>query len=141
MGIIQKILGAVLFMATVMMSTTAFATDTDKLAAKIDVKPGDEMNAVNSDTDTMLEVALLGSEDFDVNNVDVNTVTLGEVKSSKDSLVADSNGDGIADLIFVFSTAELGLENGDSELTLKGQTKDGKSFEGTDKVSNSKTEA
>lgn len=109
--------------------------ESEPFTAKIDIKPGDDLNMVNSESDKTLEVALIGSADFDVGNVDASTITLGEAKSNEDFRIADINADGIDDFIVAFSTDDLLLNKGVNELTLKGKTKDGKSFEGSDMVS------
>lgn len=82
----------------------------------------------------ILEVAVLGSADFDVNNIDQSTLAIGDVKGEGDFLVEDRNNDGMDDLVAEFSTKNLNLKQGTQELTIKGKTKDGKMFEGSDEI-------
>ncbi len=82
----------------------------------------------------ILEVAVMGSRDFDVNTIDQTTLAIGEVKGNGEFLVIDRNNDGMDDLIAEFSTDDLKLKEGVQKLTLKGQTKDGKLFEGSDQI-------
>jgi len=84
------------------------AEESEAFAANIDIKPGDDLNMVNPESDKALEVALLGGDDFDVNNVDAATLTLAEATSSEDAKIGDINDDGIDDLLVVFSTDQLG---------------------------------
>jgi hypothetical protein len=112
----------------------AWKTGDKAFAPKIDVKPNDDLNKIDPKLDKTLEVALLGSAGFDVNNVDQDSLLLGNAKGDGRVRLADSNLDGFNDLIAEFSTEDLQLDEGSNELTLKGKTKDGKSFEGSDKI-------
>jgi hypothetical protein len=101
----------------------------------IDIMPGTYRNPVNLKKKGNLPVAILGSADLDVAEVDPSTLVLGNEAGPGTSLVRKNNGtyaaymedvnsDGVMDLIVMFPTAELVL-NGDltelsTELVLRG---------------------
>ena len=87
-----------------------------------------------------LEIAVLGTADFDVNTIDQKSLAIGDVKGSGEYTVADRNNDGIDDLVAEFTVADLDLKQGSQELTLKGKTKDGKMFKGSDQITVTKAE-
>lgn len=109
---------------------------------QIDIKPGNKQNNVNICAQGVLSVAILSTETFDATEeVDPSTVSLAgaSVKTvGKDDRPLtqnrDVNKDGITDLVVQFSIEELGLESGDTEAELTGQTFDGKPIEGTGAV-------
>jgi hypothetical protein len=124
----------------------------------IDIKPQSCPNPLNLKSRGVLPVAVLGSEDFDVNNIDVASIRLAEVapiRSSFDDVatpVADGNEcecitegpDGYTDLTLKFKTQEIveKLINAPNELvdsqplslTLTGASSDDTLIEGTDCV-------
>jgi hypothetical protein len=98
----------------------------EALPVYLDVKPGSCPNPLNVKGKGVLPVAVLGTEDFDVTQIDPSSVTLGVDNS--DHLVSplrwsledvatpfegdfcdchDLNGDGYIDLAFKFKTQEL----------------------------------
>ena len=107
----------------------------------IDIKPGSDPNSINLCSEGVVPVAILGSDSFDVNDIDSDTLRLAdsEVKVAGRSdrelcSVEDVNDDGILDLVCHFVTVELGLTGGDTEATVRGELLDGTPFEGTDSV-------
>ena len=46
--------------------------------------------------------------------------------------IKDVNHDGLPDIFFYFKNRDTGIECGDTEATLVGETYDGTAFEGTD---------
>jgi len=124
----------------------------------IDIKPQSCPNPLNLKSRGVLPVAVLGSEDFDVNNIDVASIRLADVapiRSSFDDVatpVADGNEcecttegpDGYTDLTLKFKTQEIVEKfiNAPNELvggltlslTLTGALSDGTLIEGTDCV-------
>lgn len=111
----------------------------------IDIKPGSFPNSINPRSRGLIPVALLGSEDFDVTDVDVTTLAFGSAGSApKHDLtdewtynehLQDVNLDGFVDLVAHFPTQETGILCGDTEATLSGELLDGSPFEGTDAIS------
>jgi len=108
--------------------------DDEAILVDIDVLPGNTENQFAS-SNPDLDVVLLGSDDFNVSTVDLNSLTLNETSYEGQPMMADTNGDGWEDLIFVFAAQDLDLHADANKLTLKGKTKDGKTFSGSDNVS------
>ena len=86
-----------------------------------------------------MPAAILGSDSFDVANVNVNTVTLGalevRMRGNKGPLcgIEDVNDDGFDDLVCHFEDDPDFWEPNDNDTaTLAGQLLDGTEFEGTD---------
>jgi hypothetical protein len=108
----------------------------------IDIKPGNDQNNVNICAQGVLPVAILSFESFDATEeVDPSTISLagaGVKTVGKDDRPLtqnrDVNKDGITDLVVKILIEELGLESGDTEAELTGQTFDGKPIKGTDSV-------
>jgi hypothetical protein len=90
----------------------------------------------------VVPVAIFGSEEFDVAELDVTTLRFGpdEVPCAHDLTdlfdynehLEDVNLDGFMDLMLHFETQDTGIVCGDTEATLSGQTLGDQFFEGTD---------
>jgi probable HAF family extracellular repeat protein len=122
------------------------------LTVAVDIKPQSCPNPLNVDSKGMLPVAILGSADFDVNTVDVNSIELAGVQPIRSSLedvampVSDGNEcdcnaagpDGHTDLTLKFKTQEIVNALGEVvdgevlKLTLTGELLDGTTIEGMD---------
>ena len=102
----------------------------------IDIKPGSDPNSINSKSMGLVPVAILGSADFDVTEVDIATVTFGPGGAAPvhGGHLEDVNGDGLTDLVVHFVQKETGLSPGDTEAELEGYTFDGQHFCGMDAV-------
>lgn len=124
----------------------------------IDIKPQSCPNPLNLKSRGVLPVAVLGSEYFDVNNIDVASIRLADIAPIRSSFedvatpVADGNEcectaegpDGYTDLTLKFKTQEIveklinapgKLLGGQTlSLTLTGALSDGTLIEGTDCV-------
>ena len=104
----------------------------------IDIKPGGDVNPINLKSHGVIPVAILGSADFSV--MDLNRTTLrfghcgneGAAASTFD--IKDVNRDGIPDLVSHFRTQDTNLLMGDTVACLVGATEDGKMVHGTDVV-------
>jgi len=104
----------------------------------IDIKPGSSTNPINVKSNGVLPVAIIGSSDLDVNDIDIATLTLvgpgGEIALIPDKWSSDG------DLIIFFSTQAvvgiLGDVNDGDTVTLKinGNLLNGMPIEGEDVV-------
>jgi len=103
----------------------------------IDIKPDSQINNVNPGSKGVIAVSVLTSEDFDALQVDVDTVQFGPAGTAKahsQAHVKDVDYDGDMDLLFHFRTQETGIQCGDTEATLTGNTWGGIQISGTDSV-------
>ena len=105
---------------------------------EIDIMPSGDPNSINPSIEGVLPVAILGSDSFDVADVDVTTLAFGPSGASFDHSrgphFEDLNGDGFTDLMVHFRVEETGIEFGDRMACLRGETLDGTSFAGCDAV-------
>ncbi|MEE9593535.1 MAG: hypothetical protein V3W28_08140 [Thermoplasmata archaeon] len=136
--------------------------ESSHLEVPVDVKPGSCRNPLNGKSQGMLPVAILGTEDFDVSQIDLTTVELytdlGYVVPLRwsledvatpfqpfvgkvDAFDCTTDGpDGFLDLTLKFSTQEIvdvlgEVSDGDVlVLALHGALLDGTTFEGEDVV-------
>jgi len=106
------------------------------LHINIDIKPGnaDIVSPINPKSKGKIPVALLGSRDFSVRDVDVSSLRFGhtgdEASLSKCTGREDANHDGALDLVCHFENEVAGFSPADEEAVLKGKLEDGRSFEG-----------
>jgi hypothetical protein len=110
----------------------------------IDIKPGSDSNPIQPSGRGNLPVAVLGSDIFDVTDVDVTTLVFGPdaaapshglTKSGKfDDHLRDVNDDGFTDLISHYRLQDTGIEPDDAEACINGETLDGTPFEGCDAI-------
>jgi hypothetical protein len=105
---------------------------------EIDIKPGSDANKINPSSRGAVFVAILGAEGFDVTNIDTMTLAFGPEDAGPARAVGgnhrDLNADGFPDLLVRFRIDESGIKNGDTETCLRGETLDGRSFEGCDAI-------
>jgi hypothetical protein len=108
------------------------------LIADLDIKPGSDPNSINPSIDGEIPVAILGSDTFDVMDVDVTTLAFGPDGAAPDHShgphFEDVNGDGLPDLMAHFRTEEAGVVFGTLVACVSGKTLDGKPFNGCDAV-------
>ena len=108
------------------------------LSVNVDIKPGSDPNSINPTQVGDLPVAILGSASFDVADVDETTLAFGPAGAAPDhrslSHLENVNDDGFTDLMAHFRIKKTGIEFGDMEACLSGETLDGEPFEGCDAV-------
>lgn len=117
----------------------------------IDIKPGSFPNSINLSSGGATPVAILGSTDLDVNEINVTTLSLGtagiktvgkldkylcsvEDVSGDFSFGPEGASDGFDDLVCHFVTIMIVPEEGDTVATLSGELLDGTPIEGSDSV-------
>jgi hypothetical protein len=110
----------------------------------LDIKPGSDSNPINPSGRGNLPVAVLGSDSFDVLDVDVTTLAFGPdaatpshdlTKSGAfEDHLRDVNDDGLTDLISHYRIENTGIEPDDAEACITGETLDGTPFEGCDVI-------
>ena len=121
----------------------------EELEIEIDIDPGDRGNTVSLLRNRFLRVALLGGDDFDVTDVDLDSVTFGvdgdETGAEQNrrgrfyGYYRDVDGDGTRDLVLFFDLWDTGLfddgvQFGQIDFTLNGQLDDGTAFSGSDSI-------
>jgi len=110
----------------------------------IDIKPGSFPNSINlKKAKGVIPVAILGSDVFDVMEVDVTTLRFGATGTEqvpahdiavRPHSLEDVNGDGFMDLISHYVSGGTGILSGDTEAFISGKTFDGINFMGSDSV-------
>ena len=109
----------------------------------VDVKPGSDPNSINLCSNGAVPIAILGSDTFDVYDIDTEALRFAEasvkVVGMKDphSLCSyeDVNDDLFYDLVCHFLTADIaGIDGQTSTATVNGELLNGTSIEGTDIV-------
>jgi probable HAF family extracellular repeat protein len=116
----------------------AFLLTPAEIKVSIDIKPGGSDNSINPKSQGKIPVAILSTPDFYApDKVDLTSLTFGRT-GNEHSLdfctIEDVNRDGVADVVGHFDTQTTGFQKGDTKGYLKGKTKDGIAFSGSDSV-------
>lgn len=85
----------------------------------------------------VIPVAILTTDDFDATTVDPLSVEFGPagaIEAHGTGHIEDADGDGDLDLVLHFKTQEGGIQCGDTEASLTGETFGGQAIEGSDSV-------
>ncbi|MCK4849812.1 MAG: DUF4465 domain-containing protein [Phycisphaerae bacterium] len=123
------------------MNTPAyFAMDTvlPRIDVEIDIKPRNNRQMVNLNSEGVLRLAVLGGEDFDVHEIDLLSLKLADAEpramgnSGKIGLFKDVNNDSQTDLVLHFNMGDLNVAAEATELILEGFLNDGTLLTGGD---------
>ncbi len=138
--------GAGIYTVTLTVTDKDGGVDSDDLeltvayvAVQIDILPGSDANPINRRGGGSLPVAILGSVEFDVSDLDLSTLVLGDEVGSETAIgqknngtyeayVEDVNADGIEDLVVMFPNRSLvqnDVTETTTELVLRGVQADG----------------
>ncbi|MGD2086187.1 MAG: VCBS repeat-containing protein [Candidatus Aminicenantes bacterium] len=114
------------------------------ITVEIDIKPGSWPNAINPRRKGVIPVAILTtgtavgeSVDFDATSVDPLSVKFGPGEAEEAHTkghIKDVDNDGDLDMVLHFKTQETGIQYGDTEVCLRGNTCDGKSIQACDTI-------
>ena len=116
----------------------------EPVQVEIDVKPGDQINTVNTRSHGVIPVAVLTTPDFDAAGIDGSTACFGDAEDRSQvdcseltgaGALEDVDGDGDRDLMLHFHTDETGIDEGDESACLSAATFDGVVVEGCDAIS------
>ena len=126
------------------LSATLIVLAIPEPSTGIDIKPGSDSNPINPSGRGLVPVAILGSDTFDVEDVDETTLGFGPngvlpahdltIPEAFDDHLGDENDDGFTDLVTHYRTQEIGFVVGDEEACISGELLDGTPFEGCDTV-------
>ncbi len=115
---------------------------------EIDIKPGSYPNSFNVNGKGVIPVAILGSPDFDVTEIDTSTLSFGgldlrvkgngapqcSIEDVSGANMPDGEPDGYPDLVCQFEDDASNWEEGEAGATLTGRLTNGAPFKGTDSI-------
>lgn len=107
---------------------------------EIDVKPGSDDNCLNINGHGTIPIAIFGSEELDVMNIDQSSLAFGgisvRIRGNRYPQCGAEyvNGDEFVDLVCHFQDDSSAWLAGDGEATLEGALLDGKAIKGSDTI-------
>ncbi|MCK4784125.1 MAG: hypothetical protein KAV87_10265 [Desulfobacteraceae bacterium] len=110
------------------------------IPVEIDIKPDSDPNSINTKNKKgVIAVAVFTTDEFDVSDIDHSTIVFGPDSASPAhknfcAHMEDIDDDGDLDVVYHFRCQDTGLEPGDTEAYLRGETLVGNSIEGYDSV-------
>ena len=121
------IVGLLLWIATMAMAA---------VTVDIDIRSANDADGINcNNPKEVIIVAIIGTSDFDVTQVDTRSVEFeGALEMHMQGNFEDIDGDGDIDLVFRFRMGDTVLRCEDTEGKLTGLLLDRTSFEGKDSV-------
>jgi len=138
LGSLNNITGLELITPTETLIFAPFGISASQVG--IDIKPGSDPNCFNINGHGVIPVAILGSESFDVTQIDQATLLFGglvvRVRGNKGPLcnVDYSDGDAFLDLVCHFEDDSTNWNPGEGDATLTGSLFDDTAFEGSDSI-------
>lgn len=101
----------------------------------IEIEPRKDGQIRNPTGGGKIEVAILSTAEFDAMTVNGSTLTFGPNNAAPTRVkIKDTDRDGDLDFVASFDKTDTGIQCGDTEATLTGQTNAAGSFEGTDSI-------
>lgn len=131
-GVTMDVGSVILGSLTVQITGMPTATSVD-----IDIKPGSDFNSINPKSKGKISVAIVTTADFDASTVDPLSVHFGldgATEGHGKGHIVDADGDGDLDLVLHFKTQDAGIQCGDTEVSLTGETFGGQMIVGTDSI-------
>ena len=111
------------------------------MPVEIDIKPNSDPNCININGSGVIPVSVLGSEDFDVSQIDLNTLSFAGLNirtkgnNTQQCVVVYSNADEYPDLLCHFEdVSELWNPDSDNEASVTGMLLDGTPISGADSI-------
>ena len=99
----------------------------DVIGVDIDIVPGSKLNCFNNDGHGVIPVAILGTADFDVTQIDSGSIQLESMsvkavgKTDKTlTSIRDVNNDGFDDLVVMIEDQDGAFTPGEATATLTG---------------------
>lgn len=118
--------------------TNADGVPDECVVVGLDIRPGAPSDIIDPNVPGKIDVAIMGSNDFDVADVDVSTLAFGPAAAPVflwgGVRVDDLDSDDFDDLLVYFRLERSGIVDGDGEACVTGERLDGTPFSGCDDI-------